>query len=366
MPKNVLVADDSHTIRKVIEMILANEDLQIFSVDNGMDAVTQAKVLAPDLIILDVTMPGKNGYEACDILKSDPQTQPIPVVLMSGTFETFDEALAAKVKSDGHLTKPFESQTLLDKVRSLTGQSSEPVASLPAQAPVPTLASTMRSSESPLSKPTLSVPPAPSMSPSASSSSPFRAGAGLTASSSPRPGAPSFPAAPRAPIPLSTPVPSAPPTSPRPGVVSSQVVRPPVGIRPPASMPVASRPGAPSYSRPLMGSATPTPNRGRDPFGLGGVASPAVRPFAPGEPSGVLGDAKTPVGIGMNAGAPSFAPAAPLRPTTDGGEAALREALSKASQEVIEKIAWEVVPQLAETIIREHVARYMKERESKS
>src|SRR3954470_21957227 len=135
MPKTVLVADDSLTIRKVIGMIFATEDFQITTVDNGLDAISRTRELRPDLVLADVMMPGKSGYEVCEALKSDPSTQGIPVLLLAGTFEAFDENRARAARADDHITKPFESNALLEKVRALTGGApSRPAAAAPPAA----------------------------------------------------------------------------------------------------------------------------------------------------------------------------------------------------------------------------------------
>src|ERR1700687_3786765 len=126
MPKSLLVADDSLTIRKVIGMILAADDFQITTVDNGLEAVSKARELRPDLVLADVMMPGKSGYEVCEVLKADPGTRAIPVLLLAGNFEPFDESRAKAVKADDYIIKPFESQSLLDKVRTITGLPKEP------------------------------------------------------------------------------------------------------------------------------------------------------------------------------------------------------------------------------------------------
>src|SRR4029079_11248623 len=131
MPKNLLVADDSLTIRKVIGMIFATEDFQVTAVDNGLDAITRSRELRPDVVLADVMMPGKHGYEGCEAIKNDPATQGIPVMLLAGTFEAFDEARARSARADDHITKPFESQVLLDKVKTLVGQKSN---TMPASA----------------------------------------------------------------------------------------------------------------------------------------------------------------------------------------------------------------------------------------
>ena len=106
MPKTLLVADDSLTIRKVIGMVLALEDFQLTSVDNGIDAIARAREMKPDLVLADVLMPGRSGYEVCEALKSDPSTSHVPVLLLSGNFEPFDEGRARAARADGHLTKP--------------------------------------------------------------------------------------------------------------------------------------------------------------------------------------------------------------------------------------------------------------------
>src|SRR5512140_326044 len=131
MPKNLLVADDSLTIRKVIGMIFATEDFQVTAVDNGLDAIARCRELRPDVVLADVMMPGKSGYEVCEALKSDPNTQHIPVLLLAGTFEAFDENRARAARADDHITKPFESQVLLDKVKTMVGQKSN---TMPASA----------------------------------------------------------------------------------------------------------------------------------------------------------------------------------------------------------------------------------------
>src|SRR5690242_12735280 len=108
MPKSVLVADDSLTIRKVIGMIFSTEDFAVTMVDNGLDAIARAKETRPDLVLADCTMPGKSGYEVCETLKADPSTRGIPVMLLAGTFEPFDENRARAARADAHIVKPFE------------------------------------------------------------------------------------------------------------------------------------------------------------------------------------------------------------------------------------------------------------------
>ncbi len=123
MPKTLLLADDSVTIQKVVGISFANEDVVLVTVDNGDDALLRARELRPDLVLADVAMPGKDGYEVCEAIKADPQLRHVPVLLLSGTFENFDEARARTVGADGHITKPFEAQALVDRVNELLAHS---------------------------------------------------------------------------------------------------------------------------------------------------------------------------------------------------------------------------------------------------
>jgi CheY-like chemotaxis protein len=118
MSKTLLLADDSVTIQKVVGISFANEDVRIVTVDNGDDAITRAREIRPDIVLADVVMPGKSGYDVCAALKGDPALSGIPVLLLTGTFETFDEDRAARVGADGHITKPFEAHALVELVNA--------------------------------------------------------------------------------------------------------------------------------------------------------------------------------------------------------------------------------------------------------
>jgi CheY-like chemotaxis protein len=126
MPKTLLLADDSVTIQKVVGISFASEDIQLVAVDNGTAAVAKAREVRPDIVLADVVMPGLNGYEVCRQIKADPSLRHVPVLLLTGTFEAFDEARAREVGSDGHITKPFEAQALVDLVNARLAASAPP------------------------------------------------------------------------------------------------------------------------------------------------------------------------------------------------------------------------------------------------
>ncbi len=134
MPKTLLLADDSVTIQKVVGISFASEDIEITTVDNGDAAVAKARELVPDVILADVVMPGLSGYEVCEAIRAEPSLRHIPVLLLTGTFEAFDEARAAAAGAAGHVSKPFEAQTLVDRVHELLEAAPQPEAA-PEAAP---------------------------------------------------------------------------------------------------------------------------------------------------------------------------------------------------------------------------------------
>ncbi len=152
MPKKILLADDSLTIQKVVELTFSDSEYELVCVSNGqrvLDRIAAGEM--PDLILADVVMPEKNGYEVCEAIKANPATARVPVVLLSGTFEPFDRDRADRLGCDAIVSKPFDSQQLLRQVELLLAR---PASEIPAAAtmaiPVMTLSA---------------APPAPSAAP---------------------------------------------------------------------------------------------------------------------------------------------------------------------------------------------------------
>jgi CheY-like chemotaxis protein len=119
MEKKILVADDSLTIQKVVELTFTDSDYQLTCVSNGALALEAVRKDPPDLILADVVMPEKNGYEICEEVKKNPATAEIPVVLLAGTFEPFDRERAERLHCDAIVSKPFDSHQLFRQVESL-------------------------------------------------------------------------------------------------------------------------------------------------------------------------------------------------------------------------------------------------------
>lgn len=128
MPKTILVADDSVTIRKVVELTFSETEIRVESVGSGREALERFATLGPDLVLADVAMPGPSGYEVCEHVKSSGR--PVPVLLLAGTFEPFDTERARACGADGHVVKPFESSALIERVESLLAAPLDPPAAV--------------------------------------------------------------------------------------------------------------------------------------------------------------------------------------------------------------------------------------------
>ena len=119
MANKLLLADDSLTIQKVVELVLVHEDFEIKAVNDGELALEMLGTFHPDIVLADIEMPKLNGYQLCERIKGEFATANIPVILLAGAFEPFDEEYAKAVGADDFIIKPFESQELISKVKSL-------------------------------------------------------------------------------------------------------------------------------------------------------------------------------------------------------------------------------------------------------
>src|ERR1700724_1598615 len=134
MSRRILLADDSVTIQKVIELTFMAHDYEVRAVGNGDEALAMLTALQVDFVIADVHMPGASGYEVCR--RSKQQRPEVPVLLLVGTFEPFDEAQARECGADSYLKKPFDSQELLGRVHELLGPAAaEPATAAASPAP---------------------------------------------------------------------------------------------------------------------------------------------------------------------------------------------------------------------------------------
>lgn len=122
MTAKILVVDDEVNIRNLAQMILEGEGYHVLTASDGDDALQKVESEIPDLIFLDLRMPGKTGTEVCKILKSQDRTKHIPVIIFTASSYDFDKTVA-EAGADGYFRKPFVTQTLLAEAKKRLEQA---------------------------------------------------------------------------------------------------------------------------------------------------------------------------------------------------------------------------------------------------
>jgi CheY-like chemotaxis protein len=338
--KIVLCVDDSATMQQVADITFRGTEFTYVgarSFDEGLD---KARAQKPIVILADSNMPGKSGYDLCLALKTDAATSNIPVAILVGNAAPFDAARGVQVGADANLPKPWDTQTMLEKVAEIVAKAATGVVK-PGQSAAAAPASGAPST-GPLTGPStgsLANPPAKT----AASAAPAAAAAAASASMPPR--SATIMGMPTIKMPAGT----------------AQPVAPPAGNAQPATPP-ASPPAAPAGpTRTSVMSVPPiSPTSGPG-------TSPSIRSPAPPPPAPVMAAATAAVTRGpMVSGTPTkrsllvertLAKMAARLAEATGLEPGSPElaALLKLSAEVVERIVWEVVPDLAEQIIRENL-----------
>jgi CheY-like chemotaxis protein/predicted regulator of Ras-like GTPase activity (Roadblock/LC7/MglB family) len=140
----VLVVDDSLSVRKVVERALAGRQIEVVCAASGSEALERLERDVPDVVVCDVVMPDRDGYEICEFIKRHPRLSHTPVLLMSGIVNDEVRERAARAQSAGILAKPFAADDLMRHLDSLLAQAPPP-----AQAPAPARASARRETAPP-------------------------------------------------------------------------------------------------------------------------------------------------------------------------------------------------------------------------
>ncbi len=117
--KKILIVDDSPTERFVLTQILAGGGFDILTAENGEEGISRAKQLQPDLILMDVVMPGTNGFQAARTLARDVATRDIPVILCTTKSQASDKVWGMRQGALDYLTKPVDGSMLLAKIATL-------------------------------------------------------------------------------------------------------------------------------------------------------------------------------------------------------------------------------------------------------
>lgn len=326
MPHTLLLADDSVTIQRVIELTFADEDVDVVAVSDGDQAIARLDTAPPDIVLADIGMPGRNGYEVARYVKQSPRLSHIPVVLLTGAFEPVDQARAIEVGCDGVLAKPFEPQLVIGRVKELL--ASEPKKAQPATPPAPASAPAPADLDDYFDRldvafAKLSTQPVgkASVEPEANESTAEAADVPLSYAS-PK-AAFEAPAAPT-PVPVSAPPGPPPQTAP---VPPAQAARPT-----PVAMPVAAAPAGTAAAVPSIAEAFAAI-----------LASEQHEPVPEGSPEWPR----------------SFAPPPPAPPviTDEIVDAVTRRVLDQMSDRVVRETVAGIVADVAERLVREEIAK---------
>ena len=328
MSKIVLCVDDSVTMQQVADITFRGTEFTYVGARNYDEAVEKAKGQKPAVVLADSVMTGKTGYDLCLALKSDAKTADVPVVILIGNGAPYDSAKGVQVGADANLPKPWDTQTMLEKVVEIVAKAASGVAkpgqgSAPAQsasaAPVVAAAAAAKAA---------AAPPAAA----GAANQPPRSATIMGMPTIKLPGGVAPAAAPATPAPTKTTMMAVPTVAP-----DGNMKAPAAPMRAPAPVAAAAAPAAaapaPSFNpaganRAPMVSGTPTK---RSALVERTLAKMAAR----------LAEAS-----GLEAGSPELL------------------ALLKLSTEVVERIVWEIVPELAEQIIRENLQELTARKQS--
>ncbi len=122
----ILVVDDEADIRELVRWNLASEGYEVLDCESGEQALSLARSRDPDLIVLDLMLPGMDGLEVCRRLKADPKTGRIPVVMLTAKGEESDIVTGLEVGADDYIAKPFSGKVLVARVRRLVRRAAQP------------------------------------------------------------------------------------------------------------------------------------------------------------------------------------------------------------------------------------------------
>lgn len=121
--KKILVVDDEVALTKVVEIRLKAAGYDVILAHDGQEGLEKAKTENPDLMILDLMLPKMDGFKVCGLLKSDARYKKIPIIIYTARVQDSDQQLGKEVGADAYITKPFDSQVLLGKVKDLLEKS---------------------------------------------------------------------------------------------------------------------------------------------------------------------------------------------------------------------------------------------------
>jgi two-component system, OmpR family, alkaline phosphatase synthesis response regulator PhoP len=122
MPKKILIVEDDPSFSRAINHIIQKEGYDVITASNGMTGLRMAQEEKPDLLVLDVMLPGLDGFEICQRLRQTQLTTSLPIIMLSAKGQEADRTTGLKVGASEYLTKPIERTLLLEKIAALLGK----------------------------------------------------------------------------------------------------------------------------------------------------------------------------------------------------------------------------------------------------
>ncbi len=119
MPQHILVVDDEPDIRGLIVLHLEREGFRCRTASNGLEALREAKARRPDLVVLDLLLPGLDGLEVCRRLRGDRDTAGVPIIMLTAKADEVDRIVGLEVGADDYVAKPFSPKELVARVRAV-------------------------------------------------------------------------------------------------------------------------------------------------------------------------------------------------------------------------------------------------------
>ncbi len=330
MSKIVLCVDDSATMQQVADITFRGTEFTYVGARNYDEAMEKAKGQKPAVVLADSVMTGKTGYDLCLAMKSDSAFASVPVVILVGNGAPYDSAKGVQVGADANLPKPWDTQTMLEKVTEIVTKAASGVAK-PGQG--------------------AAVQPAASAAPVAAAAAAAKSVPAAAAGAQP-PRSATIMGMPTIKMPAGTAQPAQPPAPSRTTVMAVPPVSPDGSMGRAPAAPAMRAPAAPTPAPAVVSapaSSAPAPAPSFNPSSLGANRAPMV--------SGNPTKRSALVEATLQKMAARLAEASGLQP---GSPELL--ALLKLSAEVVERIVWEVVPELAEAIIRENLTDLTKHR----
>lgn len=120
MQKKVIIADDNENIREALTYLLEDEGFELSLAKDGAEALAKVRQIVPDVLLLDIMMPGMNGYEVCSAVKNDPLLKQVYIIMLTAKGQITEQEHGKEVGADEYIVKPFSPMEILSKIKKIT------------------------------------------------------------------------------------------------------------------------------------------------------------------------------------------------------------------------------------------------------